>query len=93
MLAGYLTAEGLSRGVDAAGWYHTGDAGTLEDGWLIPTGRMDQMFISGGENIHPETIERALGGLVEAAAVVGEVTEVLPDEAACALSLVDIVLD
>lgn len=29
----------------------------------------------------------------EAAAVVGQVTEVLPDEAACALSLVDIVLD
>jgi len=70
VLAGYLTAEGLSSGVDAAGWYHTGDVGTLEDGWLIPTGRLDQMFISGGENIHPETIERALGGLVEAAAVV-----------------------
>ena len=29
----------------------------------------------------------------EAAALVGQVTEVLPDEAACALSLVDIVLD
>ena len=29
----------------------------------------------------------------EAAAVMGQVTEVLPDEAACALSLVDIVLD
>lgn len=70
MLSGYLTAEGLISGADAAGWYHTGDVGTLEAGWLIPTGRLDQMFISGGENIHPESIERALGGLVEAAAVV-----------------------
>jgi O-succinylbenzoic acid--CoA ligase len=70
LLAGYLTPAGLVPGVDAAGWYHTGDVGRLADGWLTPTGRLDQMFISGGENIHPEAIERALGGLVEAAVVV-----------------------
>lgn len=70
LLSGYLTADGLRSGVDAAGWYHTGDVGRLEDGWLIPTGRLDQMFISGGENIHPETIERALGGLVAGCVVV-----------------------
>jgi O-succinylbenzoic acid--CoA ligase len=36
-------------------------------------GRLDAMFISGGKNIHPETIERALGELpfVRAACVVG----------------------
>ncbi len=70
LLSGYLTEGGLRPGVDAAGWYHTGDVGRLEDGWLTPTGRLDQMFISGGENIHPETIERALGGLVAGCVVV-----------------------
>ncbi|MFT5684722.1 MAG: O-succinylbenzoic acid--CoA ligase [Myxococcota bacterium] len=70
LLSGYLTDDGLTAGVDAGGWYHTGDVGRLVDGWLTPTGRLDQMFISGGENIHPETIERVLGGLVEASVVV-----------------------
>lgn len=44
-----------------SGWYHTGDIGILDDhGCLIVTGRLDNMFISGGENIQPEPIELAL---------------------------------
>ena len=40
---------------------HTRDAGQLDsDGRLHVVGRLDSMFISGGKNIHPETIERAL---------------------------------
>ena len=31
-----------------------------KDGNLTVTGRRDSMFISGGENIHPEEIEKAL---------------------------------
>jgi O-succinylbenzoic acid--CoA ligase len=47
--------------VDAEGWFHTGDLGTLDDdGYLTVTGRLDNMFISGGENIHPEEIESHL---------------------------------
>ena len=41
--------------------------------------------------LNPEHV--AIVGAYEAAAVVGHVSEVLPEEAACALSLVDIVLD
>ena len=75
LFLGYLPGAGapLDPGVDGAGWYHTGDVGALtEGGWLQVRGRKDQMFISGGENIHPEEIERALMGLdaVAAAAVV-----------------------
>ena len=54
--------------------YRTRDAGFLDGrGRLHVVGRLDAMFISGGRNIHPETIERALGELaaVRAATVVG----------------------
>ncbi len=52
----------------------TRDAGFLDaQRRLHVVGRLDAMFISGGKNIHPETIERALGELpfVRAACVVG----------------------
>ena len=38
----------------------TGDIGEMRDGHLHVLGRRDRMFISGGENIHPESIERCL---------------------------------
>lgn len=42
-------------------WFPTGDIGRLDEaGFLTVTGRRDSMFVSGGENIHPEEIERAL---------------------------------
>lgn len=46
---------------DAAGWFSTGDLGELlPQGELCIVGRRDRMLISGGENIHPETIETHL---------------------------------
>ena len=43
-----------------------------QEGYLTVTGRRDSMFISGGENIHPEEIERALLSIkgIEGAVVV-----------------------
>jgi len=42
-------------------WFPTGDIGQLDkDRCLTVTGRRDSMFVSGGENIHPEEIEKAL---------------------------------
>lgn len=62
--AGYLDETGLHAPFDSQGWFATGDRGYWdEDGRLVVQGRMDQMFISGGENIHPEEIEQALGRL------------------------------
>ncbi len=45
---------------DADGWFRTGDIGVLDGSILHVTGRVDNMFISGGENIHPEEIENSL---------------------------------
>jgi 2-furoate---CoA ligase len=59
-------------------WYRTGDLGQFDqDGELYVVGRVDDMIISGGENIFPEEVEGALARCpgVASAAVVG-----MPDE-------------
>jgi 2-furoate---CoA ligase len=59
-------------------WYRTGDLGTFDDdGELYVVGRVDDMIISGGENIYPEEVEDTLirSKLVAGCAVVG-----MPDE-------------
>ncbi len=56
------------------GWYYTGDIGYQDgDGDLFVTGRVDDMIISGGENILPVEIESVLSlhGSVGEVAVVG----------------------
>lgn len=61
LFQGYLSESGPVPATDEHGWFHTGDTGSLSpDGELLVTGRTDNMFISGGENIHPEEIERTL---------------------------------
>jgi 2-furoate---CoA ligase len=60
------------------GWYFTGDTGTFDaDGDLFVTGRVDDMIITGGENVSPVEIESCLSlhAAVSEVAVVG-----LPDE-------------
>jgi 2-furoate---CoA ligase len=60
------------------GWYFTGDTGYVDaDGDLFVTGRVDDMIISGGENISPIDIESVLSlhPGVDEVAVAG-----LPDE-------------
>ncbi|KLJ00594.1 AMP-binding protein [Luteimonas sp. FCS-9] len=84
LLAGDEAFEGYWRRPDAdakalrGGWYFTGDTGYVdEDGDLFVTGRVDDMIISGGENVSPVEIEShlSLHPEVDEVAVVG-----LPDE-------------
>ena len=44
----------------ADGWFHTKDKGKKTGNKISVFGRLDNMFISGGENIQPEEIERVL---------------------------------
>jgi 2-furoate---CoA ligase len=76
--------EGYWRRPDAdakslkRGWYFTGDTGYVDDdGDLFVTGRVDDMIITGGENVSPGEIESLLSlhPAVAEVAVAG-----LPDE-------------
>ncbi|MGV9360764.1 beta-ketoacyl synthase N-terminal-like domain-containing protein [Amycolatopsis sp. NPDC003731] len=42
------------------GWYRTGDAGRFEDGRLVLAGRVDDVIVCGGQNVHPTEIEAVL---------------------------------
>ena len=57
------------------GWFQTGDGGELEaSGKLTVFGRLEEVIVSGGENIWPLTVEKALRNLpwISDVAVVGQ---------------------
>ena len=59
--AGYWNRPDADAKAIRDGWYHTGDVGRLdEDGDLWLDGRVDDMIVSGGENVHPLEVEDVL---------------------------------
>ncbi len=73
------TAQAFPEGrdEDGRGWFRTGDAGYLKDGFLFIHDRVKDMIVSGGENIYPAEVENVLMAHPEVAdvAVIG-----VPDE-------------
>ncbi|WP_305097988.1 AMP-binding protein [Croceibacterium aestuarii] len=53
--------QATAEAVDAQGWLHTGDLGTMDNrGFVRITGRVKEMIIRGGENLFPAEIENVL---------------------------------
>jgi long-chain acyl-CoA synthetase len=73
------TEEAFPAGRDETGlgWFATGDAGYLQDGYIFIHDRVKDMIVSGGENIYPAEIENVLMSheAVGDAAVIG-----IPDD-------------
>jgi 2-furoate---CoA ligase len=72
--AGYWKRPDADESSIRDGWYYPGDIARVdEDGDLWIVGRIDDMIISGGENIHPAEVEKVLAShaSVEEVAVVG----------------------
>ncbi len=73
LFQGYLREGKIEPQTDHDGWFHTSDMGSVADDKTITVaGRKDNMFIAGGENIHPEEIEKVLmmiDGIIEALVV------------------------
>jgi fatty-acyl-CoA synthase len=62
VMKGYFDNPEATRvAIDAQGWLHTGDLGTMDAaGYCRITGRLKDMIIRGGENIFPREIEDVL---------------------------------
>ena len=73
------TAEAYPEGRDdqGIGWFRSGDAGYLEDGYVFIHDRVKDMIVSGGENVYPAEIENVLMAheAVADAAVIGVPSE------------------
>ncbi|AXB42461.1 class I adenylate-forming enzyme family protein [Amycolatopsis albispora] len=91
MLGYHNQPEATATALDG-GWYRTGDLARRDElGYLTITGRIKELIVRGGENIHPAEVEavvRAVDGVADVAVagkpheVLGEVPVafVVPDE-------------
>ncbi len=75
VMLGYLDdPEATAEAIDANGWLHTGDVGTMDThGYVRITDRLKDMYISGGFNVYPAEVEKLLSNhpAVGMVAVVG----------------------
>ncbi|MCB1264832.1 MAG: 3-((3aS,4S,7aS)-7a-methyl-1,5-dioxo-octahydro-1H-inden-4-yl)propanoate--CoA ligase FadD3 [Mycobacterium sp.] len=79
VMLGYLDdPQATAAAIDADGWLHTGDIGTIDTaGNLRITDRLKDMYICGGFNVYPAEVEQVLARLdgVADVAVIG-----MPDD-------------
>ena len=78
LMQGYWRRPDDTAATIRDGWFHSGDAGSMDpDGFLYIRDRIKDMIVSGGENVYPAELESVLMGhpAVADVAVIG-----VPDE-------------
>ncbi len=77
VLDGYWEQPDVTAAALEGGWFHTGDGGTFEDGYLTISDRRKDVIITGGENVSSIEVEDAIFShpAVAEVAVIG-----VPDE-------------
>ena len=60
VIRGYFENPDATAAAITDGWFHTGDAGLLDEEWLYVADRIKDMVIRGGENIYAAEVEAAL---------------------------------
>jgi fatty-acyl-CoA synthase len=77
VLDGYWEQPDATADALEGGWFHTGDGGSLDDGYLAISDRKKDVIISGGENVSSIEVEDVL----HSHAAVAEVAVIgVPDE-------------
>jgi long-chain acyl-CoA synthetase len=74
----YWKQEQATKDAFRGGWYHTGDAGYLDErGYLFLVDRVKDMIVTGGENVYSVEVENAIASCADVAqvAVIG-----IPDD-------------
>jgi fatty-acyl-CoA synthase len=73
LMTGYWARPEATAEVMRGGWFHSGDAGYMdENGFIFIKDRIKDMIVSGSENVYPAEIEAVLGGhpdIVECAVI------------------------
>jgi long-chain acyl-CoA synthetase len=91
IMKGYwANPQATHEAIDADGWFHSGDLGTMDaDGCFRVVGRIKDLIIRGGHNVYPREIEDLLHRhpAVRAAAVVGVPDDRLGEEIGAAIVL------
>ncbi|WP_028921180.1 class I adenylate-forming enzyme family protein [Pseudonocardia acaciae] len=60
VVRGYWNNPAATEEAFTDGWFHSGDLGRVQDGWLYVVDRLKDVVIRGGENIYCTEVEAAL---------------------------------